>query len=93
LGAASGDRFGESVDLSSDTLIVGASGVEVTNGGTTIQDAGAAYVYTRGIGLYQTFQQTLFAADPHSGIRYAAHVAISGNTAVVAALPIAIRDN
>src|SRR5258705_2375886 len=84
--AGPNDGFGISVALSGDTLIVGAPGVDVTNGVTTVPDAGAAYVFLRGPdATYDYLQQLLVAADPHSGIRYGANVAISGNTAVVAA--------
>ena len=76
---AAWDTFGDSVAISGDTVIVGATWA--SPGGNTEQ--GAAYVFTRN-GATWTQQQKLTASD---GVAYDyfGEVAISGNTAVVGA--------
>lgn len=80
--AASGDRFGYSVSLSSDgnTAIMGAFN-ETTSPNT---NQGAAYVFTRS-GSTWTEQQKLLASDPANTDYFGFSVALSGdgNTAIV----------
>ena len=87
-----GDSFGIRVALSSDTLVVGASG-EDSNAIGVNQDqnnnlaagSGAAYVFTRSAGIWS--QQAYLKASNTEADDYFGHaVAISGETLVVGAL-------
>ncbi len=73
-----GDRFGSSVALSGETLLVGASGVN----NQTQSDAGAAYVFTRS-GTSWTQQQKIFAGEVTQNFGFES--ALSGDTALIAA--------
>ena len=78
---ATGDLFGESVDISGDTAVVGAWG-EDDNG----TDAGAAYVFVRQSVTTWSQQQKLTASDARPGDNFSIHaVAIEGDTIVVGA--------
>lgn len=76
---ASGDRFGASVAIDGDTIVVGAS----QDDGAGI-DAGSAYVFTRK-GSHWTQQAKLVAADGAATNRFGVSVALDGNTALVGA--------
>ena len=88
------DRFGVSVALSGDTIVVGAeaedsSETTVTNGPTASADnsangAGAAYVFVRS-GTSWSHQAYLKAPNAEASDRFGLNVAISGDTIVVAA--------
>lgn len=69
------DRFGESVAIDGDTIIVSSR----TAG---INDRGAAYVYTRS-GTVWTEQQKLISSDSKSGFEFGNKVDVSGDTAAV----------
>ncbi|HEX3482877.1 MAG TPA: hypothetical protein VHT91_48040 [Kofleriaceae bacterium] len=71
------DHFGTSVALSSDTVLVGASGSDDVD-----HDAGAAYVFVRS-GATWTQQAELTAADGEGGNAFGAAVALAGDTAVI----------
>ncbi len=73
---AAGDIFGLSVAISGDTAIVGAIGVNNTQG--------AAYVYVRN-GTSWTQQAKLTASDGGADDFFGQSVAISGETAIVGA--------
>ena len=73
------DRFGGSVGIDGDTVIVGVN-LEDT-GGT---DAGAAYIFTRS-GSTWTQQQKIQSSDIEAGDNFAISVAISGDTVAVGA--------
>ncbi len=75
-----GDRFGYSVAISGDTMIVG-SYLESPGG---ISAAGSAYILTRS-GTTWTQQVKLVASDAQADDFFGIAVAISGNTAVVGA--------
>ncbi|HQR36431.1 MAG TPA: putative Ig domain-containing protein, partial [Blastocatellia bacterium] len=75
-----GDRFGWSVSLSGNSVIVGS----YQDDGNAGADQGAAYVFVR-IGSTWTQQQKLVASDAAAGDLFGHKVAISGETAVVAA--------
>ncbi len=77
--AAAGDRFGTSVAISGDTIIVGAPREDV--GGS---DAGSAYVFVRS-GTTWSQQAYLKASNAGAGDRFGVSVAVSDNTAVVGA--------
>ena len=75
-----GDMFSRwSLDLSSDTLVVGAY-LEDTGG----SNAGAAYVFTRS-GTTWSQQAKLVASDAQASDEFGKTVAIGGNTIVVGA--------
>lgn len=77
--AAPGDFFGRSVDMSGDSLIVGAWGDDDLGG-----SSGAAYVFTRTDGIW-TQQQKLIASDGQWGDFVGVSVSISGDTAIAGA--------
>jgi len=89
LTAADGDdedRFGESVGVSGDTVVVGAVNNEDPNGGSDDQRSGAgcAYVFTRDESEW-TQQTKLGAADGDEGDQFGQSLAVDGDTAVVGA--------
>ncbi len=73
-------RFGNTVSVSGDTLVVGAP-QEDTTGGT---DAGAAYVYVRSGNAWMP-QARLAASDAAPWYEFGRSVSVSGDTAVVGA--------
>ena len=73
-------RFGGTVSVSGDTLVVGAP-EEDTTGGT---DAGAAYVFVRS-GTAWIQQARLTASDAAPRYGFGSSVSVSGDTAVVGA--------
>jgi hypothetical protein len=77
---ATEDNFGDAVAIDEDTVIVGASSVDVD--GT--RDQGAAYVFTRA-GAAWTETARLTAIDGAEGHFFGASVVIEGDTAVVGA--------
>lgn len=74
------DSFGSSIDLSGDTAVVGASGVQSADG----QASGAAYVFDRSGGEWSQ-RGRLTAEDGDGGDAFATSVAVTGDTAVVGA--------
>ena len=81
LDAAAFDRFGYSVSVSGDTVVVGALFNDCAAGG----GCGAAYVY-RFNGAIWTQVQKLTASDAAVGDAFGVSVSLSGDTAVVGAL-------
>ena len=86
-----GDRFGYSVAISGDTIIVGAvdedsnaTGVNGNQSNNLATDSGAAYVFVRE-GTNWTQQGYLKASNTQTLDLFADTVAISGNTIVVGA--------
>ncbi|MFQ5424381.1 MAG: thrombospondin type 3 repeat-containing protein [Phycisphaerae bacterium] len=77
--AASMDFFGESVALSSDTIVVGASGND--DGGS---NSGSAYVFVRN-GAVWTQQAKLLPADATANDQFGRSVAIDGGTVLIGA--------
>ncbi len=75
-----GDRFGDSLALSGDALLVGAPDDDDAGDG-----AGAAYVFTRA-GTSWSMQAKLFAHAPAPGERFGHSVALEGDTALVASI-------
>ena len=61
-GLAVGDRFGASVSLDGEVLVVGAPGDD-----ERAEDAGAAHVFTRGAGGSWRLHGTLRASEPGEG--------------------------
>ena len=87
-----GDRFGYSVAISGDTLVVGAVGEDSNATGVNGNDAdnsasqsGAAYVFVRS-GSNWSQQAYLKASNTNGGDQFGASVAISGETIVVGAI-------
>ena len=78
--AAAGDIFGQSVAISGDTIVIGASGNDRARGA----DQGSAYVFVRSGGVW-TQQQKLVASDARAGDRFGSSVAIDDETIVVGA--------
>ncbi len=78
--AAAQDRFGTSVSVSGDTVIVGAPGQE----DDARTDAGAAYVFVRS-GLSWSQQAKLKASDGELGDVFGQSVSVDGDTAVIGA--------
>ncbi len=72
------DRFGQSVSISGDTLLVGAPLVVGASG----SEEGAAMVFVRAAGVW-TMQTTLTAPGPEQ--EFGSAVVIAGDTAVVGA--------
>ena len=86
-----GDSFGWSVAISTDTIVVGAlsesSAATGTNGDGTdnsASDAGAAYVFVRGVGVWSQ-QAYLKASNTEVNDYFGLAVAVSGDTIVVGA--------
>jgi hypothetical protein len=85
------DRFGTSVSVSGDTIVVGgssedsnATGVDGDQSDDSAQEAGAAYVFVRE-GTTWTQQAYLKASNTGTGDGFGGSVAISGDTIVVGA--------
>ncbi len=78
--ADTADRFGWSVAVAGDTIVVGAQ--------TDAANQGSVYVYTRS-GTVWSEQQKLVAADGGPSDQFGESVAVVGDTAVVGA----VRDN
>lgn len=87
-----GDTFGESVSLSGDTLVVGASeedsngqGVNAPQNNELGGRSGAAYVFVRNAGVW-TQQAYLKSSNSEAGDRFGRSVSISGDRIVVGAV-------
>lgn len=88
----SGDRFGNSVAVSGDTVVVGAyeedggaTGVNGNQAGNDATNAGAVYVFVRVGGVWSQ-QAYLKASNTSPGDQFGHSVAISGDTVVVGAI-------
>jgi len=82
-----GDKFGVSVAVSGDTVVVGAhleDSDASDQANNSAADAGAAYVFTRTAGVW-TYQAYLKANNTGAGDEFGISVAISGDTVVVGA--------
>jgi hypothetical protein len=86
-----GDKFGYSVGVSEDSILVGAAaessnatGVNGNQADNSLMSAGAAYVFVRSGGVW-TQQAYLKASNTGAGDAFGFSVGLSGNTAVVAA--------
>lgn len=79
--AATNDRFGVSIAISGDTMVVGAEWEDTAPN----TDNGAAYVFVRNSGVW-SIQQKLIADNAASSDNFGHSVAIAGNTIVVGAL-------
>ncbi len=77
----SGDKFGKSVSISGDTMVVGASQDSNNNG----ISAGSAYIFERNIGGSDNWGRVtkLLASDGEEDDKFGYSVAISGDTVVV----------
>ncbi|HRI69286.1 MAG TPA: cadherin-like beta sandwich domain-containing protein [Polyangium sp.] len=89
--AAGGDRFGSSVALEDNVLVVGARnedsgaiGVGGNQEDNTLTDSGAVYVFTR-MGITWTQDAYIKASNTDFNDNFGAAVSVSGNTLVVGA--------
>jgi hypothetical protein len=87
-GRVANDYFGNSVAISGDTVVIGAYTQSYDAGGANlVSSAGAAYVFTRSLGVWSPEQKLVGTgtngrvANDYFGIR----VAISGNTIIIGA--------
>jgi hypothetical protein len=87
------DAFGVSVALSGDTLVVGAhledsmaTGVNGDQADNSLQDSGAAYVFTRDAAGVWTQQAYLKASNTGAGDQFGQAIALSDDTLAVAAM-------
>jgi hypothetical protein len=76
---AAGDYFGDSVSVSGDTALIGASGDD--DSGSV---SGSAYVFVRSGGVW-TEQAKLLASDGAAGDGFGVSVSLSGDTALIGA--------
>lgn len=76
---ALGDKFGYSVAINADTIVVGSY-----NADAPLSNGGAAYVYVRS-GTTWTFQQKLTAGDGTADDQFGSSVGVSGELIVVGA--------
>ncbi len=79
--AAAGDLFGDSVSISGDTAIIGATKDEDPGS----LDSGSAYVFVRSAGTW-TGQAKLTATEAAAEDNFGFSVSISGDTAVVGSI-------
>ncbi|HNT25349.1 MAG TPA: Ig-like domain-containing protein [Anaerolineales bacterium] len=81
-----GDAFGDCLDISGDTIVVGAH-YEDGGPGEPNSAAGAAYVFQRNLGGADSWNQVtiLRASDPQAGDQFGVALAIFGDTIVVGA--------
>ena len=79
IGGAPGDKFGTSVAVDGETIVVGAPGDD--------SDEGSAYVFVRSVTGWATGDQTakLTASDGAAGDEFGTSVAVDGDTIVVGA--------
>ncbi len=78
----SGDRFGESVGISGNTLIIGAPLHD--NFAPFDRNKGGAYIFTRS-GVTWTEQAKLTASNPQDFDFFGSKVAVEGDTAIIGA--------
>ena len=86
-----GDRFGSSVALAGNTLVVGApseaskaTGINGDESDNNASNSGAAYVFTRANGVW-TQQAYIKASNSEAGDSFGGRVALSGETLIVGA--------
>ncbi|MGB6220453.1 FG-GAP repeat protein [Haloferula sp.] len=85
------DKFGSSVSVSGDAVVVGAwgeasnaTGVDGNQGDNSAQNSGAAYVFSRSVGIW-TQQAYLKASNTGAADKFGSSVAMSGDTVVAGA--------
>jgi len=82
---ARNDRFGNSVSISGDTVIVGAFLDDDACPSDELCNSGSAYIFTRTGGVWSE-QAKLIASDAAAGDGFGRSVSISGDTVIVGAL-------
>lgn len=80
-----GDKFGTSVALDNDVLVVGAKNASDTSGGATTFGAGASYVL-RNDGSSWNEEQKLVASDKANSDHFGQDVAINGDNIFVSTM-------
>ena len=88
----SGAKFGSSVDVQDDRLVVGAPLYDVNNG-SVATDAGAVFSYTRSGAVWTSAGRTDLAASAAAGDAFGHDVAIDGERLVVGAFNRASNGN
>jgi len=85
-GRALQDYFGHSVAISGDTVVVGAYGVDTTNG-VTYFNVGRAYVFEEPVGGWSDMTESarLAASDGAANDEFGYSVSISGDTVLIGA--------
>lgn len=79
------NRFGHSLSLDGDTLLVGSYGHSLdSSDANSLSDAGAAYVFVRSGGVWSLFQK-ITPVDRTAGDNFGHGVSLSGDTLVVGA--------
>jgi len=84
---AAGDRFGQSVSLDGDTVVIGANGVDDNGNGS-----GAVYVFVRNATVW-TEQAKLLASDGAGNDEFGSFVSLDGDTVVIGVLAVVILRN
>ena len=89
--ASGGDRFGASISLYEDVLVVGApwedsnsSGIDGAQVPATNTNTGAAYFFTRGAAGWSQYNY-IKASNPDGNDRFGASVALSGDSLAIGA--------
>ncbi len=77
------DQFGISVDISGNSIVIGADGADVVERGTSLQ--GVAYVFVRS-GQQWQLQQKIFATDGATFDNFGGSVAIEGERVVAGSI-------
>jgi hypothetical protein len=84
-----GDGFGQSLagieDAGTRRLLVGAAGVDVSTGLSTVTNAGAAYLYESAVASSFVAPTKLVASTPSASAGFGGRVAISTQTLVIGA--------
>ena len=84
---ATGDWFGHSVDIDGDAIVAGAPGSDGSSAGTTLGDAGAAYIFKKPLAGWDngTYDAKLTASDAAADDRFGCSVTLDSGTAVIGA--------
>lgn len=83
--ASTGDRFGQSVSIDGNHIVVGAYLKSYTAGGTTFPGVGRTYIYEQdGTGTWNQIQN-IYALDKAQSDSFGFSVAVSGDNAIVGA--------
>jgi FG-GAP repeat len=80
------DRFGRSVSLDGDALLVGTEPITMSN---RLAPAGSAYVFRRVAGRWEP-ESKLVAQNASPGDRFGVSVSLSGDTAVIGAWGVSL---
>ncbi len=82
---AEGERFGSSLDIRDEKILIGAYPADQQSGGSLLKDAGKACVFERQSDASWPLQELLLAPDAASGDWFGFAVAMDGDRALVGA--------